>query len=441
MAQSVSFTVPTEYSVEQQALQRRRKMAEMLQAQSLQPLETNRMAGGYVVPVSPFEGMAKLAQAYVGKQGQKKADEAEKTMAANRQKAYADTLRSAHQIGQGTPIIEAPSEELGGGPGRPAMPGNRQAMIDHLLGNPDTASIGAQEMIAQLTPKAPKMRRVEIPDGQGGARIGFVDMNSPDPMATFKEGGLQPPKPEMVNTGGQITPVNPYQAQPMPITAAPGSVPFAAQDMTPEQFRDFQTKKAAAGASRNTNIVNAGAQPGDDSYMKKRREGQATQFQDLEKSAESAARQIQALDRFIAASEKGAAGGAQPLITSVQNFLSSFGYSSEQLKDTVLMKQVIGDVLGNKMAELGARGLTDKDMEILREALPRVATDRASRVAVANVMKKNATRTLDEYKAARSEEERIYPGFSQKTPTPGWFRQHQGGGAVMRFDANGNPVR
>lgn len=52
------------YTAESAAIDRRRKMAEVLQAQSMQPLDSNQMAGGWVVPVSPYAGLAKMLQGY-----------------------------------------------------------------------------------------------------------------------------------------------------------------------------------------------------------------------------------------------------------------------------------------------------------------------------------------------------------------------------------------
>jgi hypothetical protein len=211
----------------------------------------------------------------------------------------------------------------------------------------------------------------------------------------------------------------------MPKTAAPGAVPFNAQGMTPDQFRAFQLQQAERSASRNTNITNVNAKS-DNAYFTKRREAQAQQFQDLEKSAESADRQIQTLDRFIRANQSGTAGGAQPLISGVQNFLSTFGYEPKSLTNVRVMEQAVGDILQNKMSELGARGLTDKDMQILREALPRVDTDRVSREQVAGIIRKSAQSTIDSYRASRAEEARIYPEFTQNTPAPLWLRKYEG---------------
>ena len=51
------------YGVEAGEIDRRQKYAELLRQQSMEPLQS-QSAGGYVIPTSPFQGMAKLLQAY-----------------------------------------------------------------------------------------------------------------------------------------------------------------------------------------------------------------------------------------------------------------------------------------------------------------------------------------------------------------------------------------
>jgi hypothetical protein len=195
---------------------------------------------------------------------------------------------------------------------------------------------------------------------------------------------------------------------------------------------------ASKGASRTDVRV---TMPGDNKYIETRRGDQAKALTDLEKSAQSAYNQFNTLDRFIAASEKSFAGGAATVLAGVNNFLSSFGYNSESLKDTRVMEQAIGDILGNKMAELGARGLTDKDMQILRDALPRVETDKKSRVEIAKIIKKANANVLKEYETARNEEARIYPDLAARTPMQAWFQDYKrnpqrfGGSPVAATDS------
>ena len=58
--------LPPEYQAQLRKSQQQQMIAQSLMDQSQDPIQTNQMAGGFVVPVSPFQGLAKVAQAYVG---------------------------------------------------------------------------------------------------------------------------------------------------------------------------------------------------------------------------------------------------------------------------------------------------------------------------------------------------------------------------------------
>jgi len=62
---------------DERAIERRRRIAEMLMQQGQQPLQTNQMAGGYVVPVSPLAAIGKVAQQLSGAYLDRKADDKE----------------------------------------------------------------------------------------------------------------------------------------------------------------------------------------------------------------------------------------------------------------------------------------------------------------------------------------------------------------------------
>lgn len=157
---------------------------------------------------------------------------------------------------------------------------------------------------------------------------------------------------------------------------------------------------------------------GESKYIEERYKTQASNFDELEKSAKSAYKSNQALQSFAESSDKGDAGGAQPLITGAKNFLSSFGFGFDDLSDTTKMQQAIGQILGQKMQELGARGLTDQDMKILRESLPRVETDRRARIEVINVLQKANNQTISEYIDYVGQENKDHP--KARFIRPGW---------------------
>ena len=61
-----AFRTQSPYEQQIEELKRRQQMADMLQQQALQPLESQVAPGGMVVPTSPVLGLAKMLQAYMG---------------------------------------------------------------------------------------------------------------------------------------------------------------------------------------------------------------------------------------------------------------------------------------------------------------------------------------------------------------------------------------
>ena len=79
------------YTGEQQAIDRRRRMAEALQQQATTPIEQPTTPG---VRVSPYAGLAKILQSYFSVQQMNKADEAQKAYETSSQEDVARLLRN-----------------------------------------------------------------------------------------------------------------------------------------------------------------------------------------------------------------------------------------------------------------------------------------------------------------------------------------------------------
>ncbi len=142
---SISLTAPTDYGVELQSADRRRRLAELLQQQGLQPTE-QQTAGGYVIPTAPTQHLAKLAQVLAGTLGQNRADEKEKEIAQRYQTDRTRDVDEALALGRGTPAQQPayPNDDEGNPlPGVDAVPGSQQAMYARLLRSMDP---GLQQM-------------------------------------------------------------------------------------------------------------------------------------------------------------------------------------------------------------------------------------------------------------------------------------------------------
>lgn len=224
----------------------------------------------------------------------------------------------------------------------------------------------------------------------------------------------EPKAPIKVSAGESLVDPNTMK----PVYSAPEPVDYNKMFLPDGSFNEqyFNAQAALRQAGKPvTNVNNNMAQD----YLSARIADQAKAFADLEKSADSAVKANRALERFIQASANGTEGGAQPIISGLQNFFASFGFNPEQLKSTAVMEQAVGEILGAKMAELGARGLTDKDMEILRQALPRVNTSHEARLQVADILKRSNDSVINDYYSRAQAENQKYPDANFIRPS--WF--------------------
>lgn len=283
---NVSLTAPTDYQVEAASIERRRKLAEALQSQSLEPIQTNQMAGGWVVPVSPWQGAAKMAQALMGGYGQKQADERQKALAAQLRGERSDTVSKATEAFQGHPEswqgegmdeLHTPAQSPNRQAGYQILaqssdPSLQQLGLSMLMKEPEspwakvdpskftpesvqafsrTVGMGQTPNPSLLVPR-PEFRALQNVAGPNGPVTQFYDPQNPprDPvqMAVKPESVTtagstgapqtsfvnpyaqnqplpQPVRMDMVNTGQQNVPVNPYtQAAPLQNTVSPNTV-------------------------------------------------------------------------------------------------------------------------------------------------------------------------------------------------------------------------
>lgn len=244
------------YTVEQQAIDRRRRLAELLQQQAAAPMEMPSTPG---VRSSPFAGLAKLLQGYGASQRlenidteQKALGEKYQTERTNQFQNLARLLSAPAQAGQ--PAIEPTFTEgqstitQGGQAAVPARPaGYLPAEALSQFTNPDIQQLAMSRVLSQLEPKAPIKASAgdvflnpttfeeikSVPktpswekfskfDEKTGVEItGLIDKNAPKPLETFVEGARKPEdvvSVETVNEQGQ--PVTRYLKKSDPLLAS-----------------------------------------------------------------------------------------------------------------------------------------------------------------------------------------------------------------------------
>jgi len=372
-----SFTTPGSYEQVQSELEsqaRRRKVIEALQAQNLKQGDSNRMVSGRVVPYGLGEGLTKLASALLSRSQLKDVDSKESELSAEKSEMKSKAAEDVLNTIMGKDAVD---EQIG--------------EFDEDLGGynyePKQESIEADPMRGAIQ----GMTTPEL-EGSGMDKVALAMLKKNKPAASkykvvpeMQESGLWQNR-EVING----------------VKANLVGQPYA----------------KSSGASD----ISVG---GSDKYADERMKKQAQMMDELSAGAKSAYNESLALDRFIAASPDSTAGGAQPIISGVKNMLSSFGYSDESLVDVSTMSQALGDMKVNKIAQFGARGLTDKDMEIINMSMPRVETSHDARIAVAQILKKIKDSEVQNYIYALDQEKEKHPNVSAGVITPRWLDEYQ----------------
>lgn len=174
---TVAFNVPSPYQTEQRRIQQQQKMAEMLQAQSMQPTERFSYQG-IEAPIPVTAGLAKMLQGFTSMMMQKKGLEEEKALGEKyRGEQSADFTNLAKMLsapamaGQAEvparPAEIAPEEREQAadygtplpGAAIPAVAARRAGQIDpEMIGQfktPEAQQMAMAQLLSQIGPKAP----------------------------------------------------------------------------------------------------------------------------------------------------------------------------------------------------------------------------------------------------------------------------------------------
>lgn len=104
---------PTDFQLQQQTIDRQRKLAEALQQQSLEPLQGQTVPGGFYVAPHWSQQAARLAQALMSRRAQESLDEEQRDVAARQNKFFGDQAEELRYAVTPRPAIE----EMNFGPG------------------------------------------------------------------------------------------------------------------------------------------------------------------------------------------------------------------------------------------------------------------------------------------------------------------------------------
>ena len=214
----------TDYDAQTAAIQQRQKLAELLQQQSMQPIDVQSYQG-IQAPISPLSGLAKILQSYQAAKMQKDATTDASALRANERDDYAKQVVAA--LGGAQTPAAAPQAPAGPSVSDiAAMPPVQVQTPSMPQANP-IASALAQQAPAQMpqgdisdiagrmqAPMGPpaQMPQGDISDIAGRMGAPFAPQQSTNPLAQALSNSGQPPGPASAP---------PMQAQAPPMLRAP----------------------------------------------------------------------------------------------------------------------------------------------------------------------------------------------------------------------------
>ena len=189
---NVNLNAPNDWAAQQQEILRRQQLADMLQQQSMQPLQApvaQGPMGNVTMPISPLEGLSKLLGGYTGMKAQENVRGQQRDLAKNYQTAGNEALAKGLRSLQGTPgstEIMPMDEEANGGLGQANAPINipgqapdRAAAMVALGSHPTTQPYAQAMMAAMLKGDEPYSLAPGAKRFSGGKEVGFNPKEEP----------------------------------------------------------------------------------------------------------------------------------------------------------------------------------------------------------------------------------------------------------------------
>lgn len=196
--------------------------------------------------------------------------------------------------------------------------------------------------------------------------------------------------------------------------------PFTFEPMNVTDYREVRTPGVQ---------VNTGEQAGSN-FVENMFSDQAERLSEAQARASTGLENIGTLERFVQASRSpdAAEGEWAPYISMMKNIGASLGFDPAGLTEETLMQSGESSLTHQLIEELGgSRGVTDRELEILKRSLPNINTSREAREAVAEILMDRQYRGIQEYESYLGQAEQMadqynLPFFHLRAPS---FEQYQ----------------
>jgi hypothetical protein len=363
-----------DYSADQRDIERRRMMAQKLQEQSMQPLETNQMAGGWAIPISPTQGLAKMLQAYTAGKGLEKAKEDERALAQRMRTEATDWAGGIPQ--PTTRDLNPVSMDDEGNVVPPTMQTtrpSRQEMMAQMLkgissGNPITAQLAGPMLAQYMKQDEPfSLREGEKRFGPGNTLIAENEKRVPLHFA---------------NTGNAIVPMNQFTGTPegpaTPVNPAPlpndPNKPFMPNGTPNPAYQEYVRGNALAGATRvqtNVNAFTPASEEAQRDFIKSTR----TTYDQL-KQVPVALESIEKAKALIPASKGFMGPGGETLLEAAKFLNNRVGtnINTDGIKNAEELRTRIFFNIMDNLKKMDAQP-SQQQQQIMQESLGKLGTD------------------------------------------------------------------
>lgn len=351
--------MPPEIALQEQALNRRQQIANLLIQRGMQP-PGGQMVGGWYVPASPVQGFANLAQAMAGIYGTHKNDEARADLSKQSNQTVVDALEAYRKrTTEGTP-----QEQTIQGPGAPVMtPTGESVMAGINQGNIPGESPAGVEFTERQAP---------------------MYAEGPQPTGTV----MQPP-----NAQGNRQALIELMANQHPRVAAIGQMLAQQEAAKAEKAEDRAFKHEENVLSQTAAMDREKARIDQMLMMKVITDAQANQMKkDLQTSHDSTLKEIAkigAAGKTDSAAIKAGAGADKPMPASAlrmqQEELDAIGTASsinadmkaieDQVTSGKLKLGMVENVIGSAKNFLGASDESSRNLQTFKATMERLRND------------------------------------------------------------------
>jgi hypothetical protein len=196
----------TGFEPEMQDISRQRDLAKMLLQRGMADNLQGQMVSGRYVGASPLQGIANMYSAYQGKQLSEESDKKQaelakmlRTIGAQESQDILSTMRGR----QAVPEVIPQGQTLLDDQGMPTMGAQRgvagvapdlQAAYAQAIGARSPQGQALAPLLAKQLMREPKFEKIEQYDPKtGNTMVGMIDVNSPNPEATYRPVGVSKP--------------------------------------------------------------------------------------------------------------------------------------------------------------------------------------------------------------------------------------------------------